>query len=168
MGIEVQKLSIAEWISVTQNKDVTIPITLHTTSGSMLPTIRMNEDTVVVIPCKAADVRVGDVVLVKKPDTSAGVLLHRLYRIGDGKLVTLGDNMRQPDQEVNADALLGRAVSITGPGKNIDCDDPKWRKHAARWVALWRLRPLLMLPHRVVDKVERTVKKQDKTWKHRI
>ena len=159
MGMKVAKLSIAKWITVTENKDITIPITLHTTSGSMLPTIRMNEDKVVVIPCGVPDVQVGDIVLIRKPDSPAGVLLHRLLRIKDGKLVTLGDNMRQPDREENVDALLGRAVSITGPGKNIDCDNPKWRKRAARWVRLWRIRPLLMLPHRVVDKLERTMKK---------
>lgn len=159
MGIEVTKGSIAEWISVTQNEGLVLPITLHTTSGSMLPTIRMNEDTVVVIPCEVKDVRVGDIVLMRKPDTSAGVLLHRLFRIKDGKLVTLGDNMRQPDREETADLLLGRAVSITGPGKNIDCES-QWRRLQGKMIIhSYRLRPVIFFVRRAFRKLDRIIRK---------
>ncbi len=77
MGIEVTKRSVADWIALTQNRKLSIPLTLHTTSGSMLPAIRMNVDTVVVVPCGAEDVRPGDIVLVRKPDAPAGIVLHR-------------------------------------------------------------------------------------------
>ena len=162
MGIEVKKLSIAEWISVTQNKDVTIPITLHTTSGSMIPAIRMYEDTVVVIPCAAADIRVGDIVLIRKPETSAGVLLHRLYRIGNGRIITLGDNMLRPDKEENAEMLLGRAVSITGPDRNIDCES-RWRRLQGKMIVqTYRVRPIIFFMRRAFQHFWGII------WKHRI
>ena len=161
MGIKVTKSSIAEWIAVTQGKDLSIPLTLHTTSGSMLPAIRMNEDTVVVLPCGAEDVRPGDIVLVRKPDSPAGVLLHRLYHIGNGRIVTLGDNMRETDREESADMLLGRAVSITGPGRCIDCES-RWRRMQGKLiVCTYRLRPILFFMRRVLRHFWRN------TWKHR-
>lgn len=162
MGLEVTKSSIAEWISLTQNKNINIAITLHTESGSMIPTIRMNEDTVVVIPCDEANVRVGDIVLIRKPDTHAGVLLHRLYRIGNGKIVTLGDNMCQPDREENADMLLGRAVSIAGPGKKIDCES-RWRRFQGKLIVhtCW-LRPFIFFVRRAFRYFGRAI------WNHRI
>ena len=52
-----------------------------------------------------------------------------------------------------------RVMLIQRGNLTIDCDDPKWRKKAERWVRLWRIRPLLMLPHRAVDKLERLIKK---------
>lgn len=116
------KRSVADWIALTQNRELRIPLTLHTTSGSMLPAIRMNVDTVVVVPCGAEDVRPGDIVLIRKPDSPAGVLLHRLVRIKNGRLLTRGDNMPHSDGESDANDLLGRAVSVAGPGKSVDCD----------------------------------------------
>lgn len=172
MGIEVTKLSIDEWIALTQDKDLSVPLMLHTTSGSMLPAIRMNVDTVVVVPCGAEDVRPGDIVLIRKPASPAGVLLHRLVRIRDSKLVTRGDNMPRSDGETDANSLLGRAVSITGPGKSVDCDSCLRRLQGKVIVHTYPLRRILsltrracrklvrlMLPHRVVDKIEREWKK---------
>ncbi len=159
MGLDVTKLSITEWISLTQNKDITVPITLHTTSGSMLPTIRINEDTVTVIPCERKDVHTGDIVLVRKPDTSAGVLLHRLYRIKNDKIITLGDNMRQPDNEESVEMLLGRAVSITGPGRNIDCESRRQRIMGKVIVHTYRLRPIIFFLRRVFRKLNRVIRK---------
>ena len=172
MGIEVTKRSVAEWIAVTQNRGLSIPLTLHTTSGSMLPAIRMNVDTVVIVPCGAEDVRPGDIVLIRKPASPAGVLLHRLVRIRDCKLVTRGDNMPRSDGETDANSLLGRAVSITGPGKSVDCDSCLRRLQGKVIVHTYPLRRVLsltrracrklvrlMLPHRVVDKIEREWKK---------
>ena len=159
MGLEVTKQSISEWISVTQNKDITVPITLHTTSGSMLPMIRINKDTVTVIPCELKDVQTGDIVLIRKPDTSAGVILHRLYRIKKDTLITLGDNMRQPDKEENAEMLLGRPVSITGPRRNIDCESRRQRILGKIIVHTYCLRPIIFLVRRIVRKLDRVIRK---------
>ena len=119
----------------------------------MLPVIRMNEDTVVVIPCGAEDVRPGDIVLVRKPDAPAGIVLHRLVRIGDGRLLTRGDNMPRPDREEDADALLGRAVSITGPGKSIDCDSPLRRLQGRLIVHSYPLRRIAAFVRRAYRKL---------------
>lgn len=159
MELEVTKLSLTEWISITQNKDIIIPITLHTTSGSMLPVIRIKEDTVIVIPCELKDAHIGDIVLIRKLDTSAGVVLHRLYRIKNGKIITLGDNMRQPDNEENVEMLLGRAISITGPRKNIDCESRLQRILGKIIVYTYRLRPIIFFMRRVFCKLDRVIRK---------
>lgn len=155
MGLNVTKLSIDEWISVTQTKGekLNIPITLHSTSGSMIPTIRMDVDEVIVVPCEINEVRVGDIVLINTPHRGAGVLLHRLYKMKDGNIITVGDNMKSLDPAVYSDKLLGRAVSISGPGKNIDCDS-SWRRLQGKIIvhSYW-LRPITFLVRRVFRKL---------------
>lgn len=158
MELEVTKLSINEWISIVQNKDITIPITLHTTSGSMLPAIRIKEDAVVVVPCDFKDVHIGDIVLIRKPDISPGVLLHRLYRINNDKLITLGDNMLQPDKEENVDMLLGRTVFISGPGKHVDCENRLRRLQGKLIVFSYPLRPFVFALRRALRKIRKIVK----------
>ena len=66
----------------------------------------------------------------------------------------------KPDGWFPRSRILGKAKLIKRGKTTIDCDNPKWQKRAARWCALWRLRPLLMLPHRAVDKLERIKNKQ--------
>lgn len=154
-NFDIKKLSLAEWIELTQQKGEkpTIPITLHTTSGSMTPFIRMNEDSVIVVPCGPEEVRVGDVVLIKSQHSVAGVLLHRLYRIKGEKLVTLGDRMKKTDKESDCSQLLGRAVSVTGPGKNIDCDC-RWRKIQGKLIVkTYHLRPITFFVCRAFGKL---------------
>lgn len=158
MGIEVTKLSIDEWIALTQDKDLSVPLTLHTTSGSMLPTIRMQKDKVVVIPCRINDVHPGDIVLVRKPDSPAGVVLHRLVRIRNGRLVTRGDNMPCPDGEEDAEALLGRAVAIDGPGKKVDFDSRLRRLQGKCIIHTYPLRPILFFARRGIRKLGRMMK----------
>ena len=158
MGMEIKTSSLADWISTTQDKALLIPITLHTTSGSMLPAIRMEQDAVVVVPCTLSDVRIGDIVLIRTPSASAGVMLHRLFRMQNGQIVTLGDNLRRPDQAVAADALLGRAVSITGPKKNVDCDS-RWSRFRGKLIVrTYRLRPIVFLARRGIRKLKRMIK----------
>ena len=157
MGIEVTKRSVADWIALTQNRELRIPLTLHTTSGSMLPAIRMNVDTVVVVPCGAEDVRPGDIVLIRKPDSPAGVLLHRLVRIKNGRLLTRGDNMPHSDGESDANDLLGRAVSVAGPGKSIDYDSPLRRLQGRLIIHSYPLRRAAALALGVCRKLARAL-----------
>ena len=57
----------------------------------------------------------------------------------------------------------GKAKLIKRGKKTIDCDDPKWQKRAAHWCALWRIRPILIVPFRIVDKIDRLLRK---TWRN--
>lgn len=152
-------LSIEQWIALREGGAEAPPIWFSVVGGSMRPLIRVNRDRVMLVCVEPQDLKMGDIVLFRGHFRGGEYCLHRVFRL-DGDLVqTFGDGLRRPDGWFPCSHVLGRAKLIQRGNTTIDCDDPKWRKRAARWVALWRLRPVLMLPHRIVDKAERTLKK---------
>ena len=151
-------LSIEQWMALRQGGVEAPPIWFTVVGGSMRPLIRVNRDKVMLVSVDPQSIRVGDIVLFPGRFRSANYCLHRVYRLDGDRVQTCGDANPTPDGWFPRARILGRVQLIQRGKHTIDCDDPKWRKRAARWVALRRLRPLLMLPHRVVDKAERIMK----------
>ena len=152
-------LSIEQWIALREDGTEAPPIWFTVVGGSMRPLIRVNRDRVMLVSVEPEDVQVGDIVLFPGRFRTANYCLHRVYQLDGDMVQTFGDGLPKPDGWMLRSRILGRAKLIQRGNVTIDCDDPKWRKRAALWVRLWRLRPLLMLPHRVVDKLERAMKK---------
>jgi hypothetical protein len=61
--------------------------------------------TVRVLPARAEDVRVGDVVLV---DVDGQLVAHRLIQARARRIVTRGDSMPEADAPLPATAIVGR------------------------------------------------------------
>ncbi len=82
-------------------------LTIRADGTSMLPTIRPGA-AVRVRRAGFADVSPGDIVMVRVTD---GIRLHRVVekRLGEGCLVTRGDNHRHCDPPVSAHQVLGVA-----------------------------------------------------------
>ncbi len=81
-------------------------------SGSMRPAVNPGE-AVLVAPCAPAELRPGDLVVVKRP---GGPVCHRFLRRRAGKLFTQGDNAWSADAPVPENALIGKVGSILAPG----------------------------------------------------
>ncbi len=152
-------LSIEQWIAMQEGAAEAPPIWITVAGGSMRPLIRVNRDRVMLVSVEPEEIRVGDIVLFPGNFRTANYCLHRVYRLDGDRVQTFGDGLPKPDGWMPRSRILGRAKLIQRGKRTIDCDDPKWRKRAARWVKLWQIRPLLMLPHRVADKLIRTMKK---------
>ena len=160
-------LSIEQWMALREGGGSAPPIWFTVVGGSMFPLIRVNRDQVMLVSAEPADIRVGDIVLFPGNYRGGKYCLHRVWRLDGDRVQTFGDGNMQPDGWFPKKRILGRAKLIRRGNQTIDCDDPKWRRRAARWCALRRIRPLLLLPHRVVDKIERTIMKAGFTWKHK-
>jgi len=159
--MEVRRESIEQWEKMIKSEgcgDVALPITLYAESGSMQPMIRIDIDAVTVVPCSLKEVEVGDIVLVKAPQSSAGYVLHRLLSKTDKEFVTLGDACTRPDRTFYKEELLGKAVRIRGPKKDIDCNTQAFKTEGARIVRNYKLRPMASIPRRGVAKIKRIIK----------
>lgn len=152
-------LSIEEWMSMREGGFDAPPIWFTVVGGSMRPLIRRGRDRIMLVSVRPEEIRVGDIVLFPGHYRGGEYCLHRVYKLDGDKVQTFGDGNPKPDGWFPRTRILGKAKLIQRGNVTIDCDDPKWRKRAARWVALRRLRPLLMLPHRVVDKLNSAIKK---------
>ena len=152
-------LSIEQWMALREGGAIAPPIWFTVVGGSMRPLIRVNRDKVMLVSVQPEEIRVGDIVLFPGHFRTANYCLHRVWKLDGDRVQTFGDGNPRPDGWFPRSIILGKAKLIKRGKQTIDCDDPKWQKRAARWVKLWRIRPLLMLPHRVIDKLERTMKK---------
>ena len=152
-------LSIEQWTALREGGAEAPPIWFTVVGSSMFPLIRVNRDQVMLTSVEPKDIKVCDIVLFPGHYKGGEFCLHRVWKLDGDRVQTFGDGNPKPDGWIPRSSILGRAKLIRRGKRTIDCDDPKWRRRATRWCSLWRLRPLLMLPHRVVDKIERTVRK---------
>ena len=152
-------LSIEQWMALREGGAEAPPIWFTVVGGSMRPLIRVNRDKVMLVSVQPEEIRVGDIVLFPGHFRGGEYCLHRVWKLDGDRVQTFGDGNPRPDGWLPRSCILGRAKLIRRGKQTIDCDDPKVQRRAARWVRLWRIRPLLMLPHRAVDKLERTIKK---------
>ena len=153
-------LTIEQWMAMREGGAIAPPIWFTVVGGSMRPLIRVNRDKVMLVSVQPEDIKVGDIVLFPGHYKGGEYCLHRVWKLDGDRVQTFGDGNRKPDGWFSRSRILGKAKLIKRGEQTIDCDDSKWQKRAARWCALWRLRPLLMLPHRAVDKLERIKNKQ--------
>ena len=152
-------LTIEQWMAMREGGAEAPPIWFTVVGSSMFPLIRVNRDKVMLVSIQPEEIRVGDIVLFPGRFQTANYCLHRVWKLDGDRVQTFGDGNPKPDGWFPRSRILGKVKLIKRGKKTIDCDDPKVQRRAARWCALWRFRPLLLLPHRVVDKIERTVKK---------
>ena len=152
-------LSIEQWIALREGGAEAPPIWFSVVGGSMRPLIRVNRDKVMLVSVQPEEIRVGDIVLFPGHFRGGEYCLHRVWKLDGDRVQTFGDGNPRPDGWMPRSRILGRVQLIQRGNKTIDCDDPKVQRRAERWCALWRFRPLFLLPHQVVDKIEREWKK---------
>ena len=151
-------LSIEQWIALREGGNEAPPIWFQVVGRSMHPLIRVKRDQVMLVRVDPQEIQIGDIVLFPGHFRGGDYCLHRVYRLDGEQVQTFGDGNRKPDGWFPRERILGRVKLIQRGNVTIDCDDPKWQRRAARWCRLWRIRPLLLLPHRCVGKLERMIK----------
>jgi signal peptidase I len=99
-------------------------IRLRISSDSMSPIIGVG-DRVVVESVASADIRLGDVLVLRIPD---GTLTHRLIAKTRSGWVTKGDHLLAADTPHSVDVILGRVVVVErAGGAKILLNQQPWR-----------------------------------------
>ncbi len=104
---------------------------------SMWPLLRSEIDSVLLK--KPTDIKKYDVVLFKRTDGTFA--LHRIVKITNSSLTTVGDNQYIFDQTVTPDAVIAKAVEFQRGKRRIG--EKNIRLFGVFWVALFPLRRLL-------------------------
>lgn len=160
-SLEKISLSVDEWIALQQSPDSQgeIPVWFQVTGSSMLPFIRPFRDNVMIVAVKKDELKRGDIVLFPGKYAGGDYCLHRLYKIEDDRVQTFGDGNRSPDNWQLKERIIGKAVLIKRGRLVIDCESPGWVKCFRLWNTLLPLRPVLLLPFRVMNKLHSLKKK---------
>lgn len=149
-------LTVEQWVALQeQSPDGAgqIPVWFQVTGGSMLPFVRPFRDHVMIVAVKEEELKVGDIVLFPGKYLGGDYCLHRLYRIDGDRVQTFGDGNLRPDGWQHKKQILGKALFIKRGRFTIDCQSPRWQKAFRLWGRLLPLRPLLLLPFRVMNKL---------------
>ena len=123
-------LSIPEWHRMAM-EGVAPPVRIPLNGYSMFPLVRKGRDFVTVIP-PDRELVPGDIVMIAEPDTGRYVM-HRVWELRDGEVLTWGDHCVGPDRWVPMDAVWGRAILIERGSWEIHPDPVKGKKWAKFW-----------------------------------
>ena len=133
---EKRQMSIAQWRALAGEGTV-IPMRIPLEGDSMRPLIRRGRDPVTIVPLSRALKR-GDVVLFENPP--GRYVVHRVRRLKDGRVQTLGDNCWNPDPWMPEKQVLGQALQAERNGRRIPLDNRAARACGRLWMACHPLR----------------------------
>ena len=156
--MEKISLTVEQWMELQQQSpDGTgqIPVWLQVTGCSMLPFVRPFRDNVMLVAVEEETLKVGDIVLFPGKYKGGDHCLHRLHRMEGDRVQTFGDGNLHPDAWQSKAQLLGKALLIKRGRLTIDCESSRWQKVFRLWNSLLPLRPVLLLPFRVMNKLHR-------------
>lgn len=115
-------------------------VTLRAQGNSMFPFIAGGRDSVVLQGARGA--AVGDIVLARVP--GLGYVVHRVYRVGGGWLLLMGDGNLHRTERCRACDVVGCVVRIVRGRRVVDCSSPAERMLAACWRVLLPVRRYLL------------------------
>ena len=122
--------SIPQWHQMAlEGNAPPVRILLH--GSSMFPLIRVKRDYVTVVQPEEIPVR-GDIVLFSDPGRTRYVV-HRVWAVKDGEVLTWGDNCLNPDGWLSAESVWGKIVLIERGGWKIKPDPRK----GICWAVFW-------------------------------
>ncbi len=128
---EERCISIAQWYALAQ-RGVALPMRIPLDGDSMRPLIRRGRDRVTIVPL-SRPLRRGDVALFEYP--AGRYVVHRVYRMGDESVRTLGDHCWNPDPWMPRSCVLGLAIQFERDGKTIRLDNRPARCVGRIWMA---------------------------------
>ena len=145
-------ISIPEWHRLAM-EGTAPPARIMLNGGSMFPLIRRNRDYVTVAPLKETPA-VGDIVMFTQPDLEKYVM-HRVWEVKDGQVLTWGDNCPAPDGWFPRDAVWGKIELIERGRRTIHPDPEK----GLRWARFWhKVRPVYLFYLRIKQGIARRIK----------
>lgn len=115
---KIMHISVTQWHELTLGGE-NIPVTLMLDGESMRPLIRKQKDNITVIPVYRK-LKKGDIVLFVRRD--GAYVVHRVNKIKDETVITIGDNCVVFDAEIPVSDVWGIVVKEERNGKTISLD----------------------------------------------
>ena len=129
------------------------PVRIILDGGSMRPLIRRGRDYVTVVPLRDEPVA-GDIVLFSD-ESQERYVVHRVWKVKSGKILTWGDNCATPDGWIQLESIWGKIEQIER-GKRTIHPEPK---KGLRWAKFWhKVRPWYMFYQRIKQGVAHRIK----------
>lgn len=132
----IRDISVTDWCTLAK-KGAAPPITILLEGSSMQPLIRRGKDLVTIAPLQRL-VKKGDVVLFMTD--SGRYVVHRVWKMKEKMVRTLGDNCVNPDAWIPNEYVLGQAICYSRNGRKYRLDTCFARLWGRVWMAIFPLR----------------------------
>lgn len=132
----IRRISVEHWHRLALAGEE-IPVKICLDGDSMRPLIRRGADKVTVVPLRRP-VRPGDIVLFADPD--GRYVVHRVWKCGKNKVVTLGDHCNKPDAPLDADRIWGIVTKLERGNRVLTLDTAPARFLGRIWMTLLPVR----------------------------
>ena len=148
-----RSLFILEWRRMAL-EGTAPPVRIQLNGDSMYPLIRRNWDYVTVVQLQEKPVA-GDLVLFA--DRNPGrYIVHRVWDVKDGSVLTWGDNCMKPDGWFPLHSIWGKIVLIERGKRKIHPN----AEMGLRWARFWhRIRPGYVVCYKIKDGISCRTKK---------
>ena len=147
-------LSVVQWRRLTQ-EGVYIPVRIQLNGSSMQPLIRRERDYVTIHPIHRPLKR-GDIVLFA--DNTGRYVVHRVWKLDEHSVITLGDNCECPDVPLEHSQVWGLVVKLERGSHVIRLDTPGARTCGRLWMSILPLRRLCRRSLRMAKRIYRKLK----------
>lgn len=108
---------------------------------SMYPMFVPGRDEAILEKAGGRRLRRGDVILYRR---DGGILvLHRICKLREGAIYTVGDNQREVEGPLRPDQVRGILTGFIRKGKFRSVKNPVYRAASGLWLFLRPIRPLL-------------------------
>lgn len=134
--MQIRTIPMEQWCALAR-ENVAPPVTICLEGESMRPLIRKGRDPVTIVPVRG-EMKKGDVVLFTLGD--GRYVVHRVWRLREGLVRTLGDNCVNPEPWFPRTQVLGQVVRFSRNGHAFRLDTPAARAFGRVWMALFPIR----------------------------
>ena len=110
---------------------------------SMYPLIIPGRDYAVIEKSDGSNLKKSDVVLYRRSDNM--MVLHRICRIKDDQIYTIGDNQIKVEGPLSMNQVRGRMIAVIRDGHEISVDNIFYRMLFYLWILLIPVRQPLRL-----------------------
>ena len=134
--MQIRTIPMEQWCALAR-ENVAPPVTICLEGESMRPLIRKGRDPVTIVPVRG-EMKKGDVVLFTLGD--GRYVVHRVWRLREGLVRTLGDNCVNPEPWFPRAQVLGQVVRFSRNGHAFRLDTPAARAFGRVWMVLVPMR----------------------------
>ena len=152
--VEHRALSVEQWRNLT-GEGLYIPVRIRLAGNSMWPLIRINRDHVTVLPLKRPLER-GDIVLFS--DDLGRYVVHRVWKLDENCVITLGDHCVLPDAPLRHDQVWGLVTKLERGRRVISLDTSAARLYGRFWMGTLPLRRVYDLTLNIARRIYRKLK----------
>ena len=153
---QVRSLPIETWHALGLEGSM-LPVRITLEGDSMRPLIRRGKDPVTILPLNRP-LKKGDVVLFKGGPER--YVVHRVQKIKENRVRTLGDNCYFPDPWMPLENIWGLVIKAERNGKTFPLDTKTARFFGRVWMALHPVRMLYRRLRSLAYKIAKRILKR--------